>query len=178
VWNASEFARSFGVSDVTVRRYLDLLTSALVVRQLQPWHANVAKRQVKSPKIYLRDAGLLHSLLRIDSKEELESHPKVGASWEGFMLGEVMTLLCLADEQVHFWATHTGAELDLLTKIGRRRVGFEFKRTTSPRITRSMRSALEDLALDELNVVHAGEKTYPLATRVRAISARRIEADL
>lgn len=178
VWNGSEFARSFGVSDVTVRRYLDLLTSALVVRQLQPWHANVAKRQVKSPKIYLRDAGLVHSLLRIDSKEELESHPKVGASWEGFMLGEIMTLLGLADEQVHFWATHTGAELDLLAKIGRRRVGFEFKRTSSPRTTRSMRSALEDLALDELNVVHAGEETYPLATRVRAISARRIEADL
>lgn len=178
VWNSSEFARSFGVSDVTVRRYLDLLTSALVVRQLQPWHANVAKRQVKSPKVYLRDSGLLHSLLRIESARDLDSHPKLGASWEGFLIEQVMAHLGLSDESIHFWATHTGAELDLLVQVGRRRIGFEFKRTSSPRTTRSMRSAREDLSLDELNVVHAGKASFPLAKGVRAIAASRLLDDL
>jgi predicted AAA+ superfamily ATPase len=178
VWNSSEFARSFGVSDVTVRRYLDLLTSALVVRQLQPWHANVAKRQVKSPKVYLRDSGLLHSLLRIESARDLDSHPKLGASWEGFLIEQVMARLGLSDDSIHFWATHTGAELDLLVQVGRRRIGFEFKRTSSPRTTRSMRSAREDLSLDELNVVHAGKASFPLAKGVRAIAASRLLDDL
>ena len=135
VWNASEFSRSFGVSDVTLRRYLDLLTSALVVRQLQPWFANVAKRQVKSPKVYLRDSGVLHALLDLDHQIALESHPTLGASWEGFLLDQVATHYGLGDDQLHFWATHTGAELDLLIQAGRRRVGFEFKRTSSPTLT-------------------------------------------
>ena len=118
VWNSSEFARSFGVADTTVRRYLDILTSALVIRQLQPWHENIAKRQVKAPKVYLRDAGVLHALLGIDSMQALNSHPKSGASWEGFLLDAVIDRLRLEDEHVHFWATHTGAELDLMITRG------------------------------------------------------------
>ena len=178
VWNGSELGRSFGVSDTTVRRYLDLLTSALVVRQVQPWHANISKRQVKSPKVYLRDSGLLHSLLRIESLRDLESHPKLGASWEGFLLEQVLALLGHSDLDVHFWATHTGADLDLLVQKGRRRIGFEFKRTSSPRTTPSMRSALADLALDELIVVHAGEATFDLGDRVRAVAAARLTTDV
>ncbi len=177
-WNGSEFGRSFGVSDVTVRRYLDLLTSALVVRQATPWFANTSKRQVRSPRVYLRDSGLLHSLLRIDAHEDLESHPKVGASWEGFLLEQVIGELGLADDQVHFWATHTGAELDFFARIGRRRIGFEFKRTSSPRVTASMRAALESLDLHELNVIHAGQETFALSKKVRAVAAARLVRDL
>ena len=178
VWNSSEFSRSFGVSDVTVRHYLDLLTSALVIRQVQPWHANISKRQVKSPKVYLRDSGLLHSLLGIETITDLESHPRLGASWEGFLLEQVIIQLGLSDERIHFWGTHTGAELDLLVRLGGRRLGFEFKRTSSPRTTQSMRSALEDLSLDELNVIHAGEQTFSLTNRVRAVAAARLVDDL
>ena len=178
VWNASEFSRSFGVSDVTVRRYLDLLTSALVVRQLQPWFANVAKRQVKSPKVYIRDSGLLHALLNLERRVDVESHPKLGASWEGFLIDQVATLYGLSDEQLHFWATHTGAELDLFVQFGRRRIGFEFKRTSSPSLTRSMSSAIDVLDLHELHLIHAGKHTFPLAKGVRAVAAERLVEDL
>jgi predicted AAA+ superfamily ATPase len=178
IWNASEFARSFGVSDHTVRRYLDILASTFVIRVLQPWTENLRKRQVKAPKIYLADSGLLHSLLGLETARDLENHPKVGASWEGFMLGVVAQQLGALQEQCHFWATHAGAELDLLVIHGSRRLGFEFKRTTSPSLTRSMRSALEDLRLTRLDVVHAGRDTFPLARRVRAVAARRILEDL
>ena len=178
IWNASEFSRSFGVSDVTVRRYLDLLTSALVLRQLQPWFANVSKRQVKSPKVYLRDSGLLHALLNLEHKNDLESHPKLGASWEGFLVDQVATHYGLGDDQLHFWATHSGAELDLLFQSGRKRIGFEFKRTSSPILTRSMRSAMEALGLHELHVLHAGRQTFPLARNVRAVATARLTKDL
>lgn len=178
VWNASEFSRSFGVSDVTVRRYLDLLTSALVVRQLQPWFVNTAKRQVKSPKVYLRDSGLFHALLQLEHMVDVESHPKLGASWEGFLIEQIATLYGLADHQLYFWATHTGAELDLFFEAGRRRIGFEFKRTSSPSLTPSMRSSIEALDLDELNVIHAGKQTFPLSKKVRAVAAERLVADL
>lgn len=178
VWNSSEFARSFGVADTTIRRYLDILTGALVVRQLQPWHANVAKRQVKAPKVYLRDSGVLHALLGIDSMHALNSHPKSGASWEGFLLEEIIDRLRLEDEQVHFWATHTGAELDLLIVRGRRRIGVEIKRTTAPRVTPSIRSALRDLGLSEVIVVHAGRESFRLGADVRAVSAARLDDDL
>ena len=178
IWNSSEFARSFGVADTTVRRYLDLLTGALVVRQLHPWHANIAKRQVKAPKIYLRDPGVLHALLGIDDMHSLNTHPKSGASWEGFVLEAIIDRLGLQDEHVHFWATHTGAELDLLTTRGRRRIGIEVKRTTMPKVTRSIRSALADLNLSEVIVVHAGRDSYRLAAKVRAVSASRLDADL
>ena len=178
VWNGAEFARAFGVANSTVRRYLDLLTGALVIRQLQPWHENIRKRQVKSPKVYIVDSGLVHTLLRLETWEDLEGHPKVGASWEGFALAQVVARLGARQEECYFWATHAGAELDLLVVQGRRRIGFEFKRTGSPRVTRSMLVALESLKLDRLDVVHAGEHTFPLREGVRAVAVRRLLDDL
>ncbi|MFB3121884.1 MAG: ATP-binding protein [Candidatus Binatia bacterium] len=174
IWNASEFGRYFGVADTTVRNYLDILTDTLMVRQLPPWTENVRKRQVKSPKIYLSDSGLLHSILDLKTKRDLEAHPKLGASWEGFLFESIVRQLGLRREQCYFWATHGGAELDLLVIEGRYRYGFEFKRTTSPQITRSMQSALSDLRLTRLDIVHAGKDTFPLAKRVRAVAARQI----
>lgn len=177
-WNASEFSRSFGVSDNSVRNYLDILTSALVTRQLKPWHANISKRQVKSPKVYIRDSGLLHTLLQIDSNTDLERHPKVGASWEGFVLEQLVTHLSVNDEQMYFWATHGGAELDVFIPRGRRRVGFEIKRTTTPKVTPSIKAALDALELQEVVVVHAGDQKFPLGKNVRAVAASRLIEDL
>ncbi len=174
IWNASAFARSFGVSEATVRRYLDLLTSTFVVRRLSPWYENLRKRQVKAPKIFLADSGLLHSLLNIHDSEDLWSHPKLGASWEGFGIETILTQLGVRPEESFFWATHAGAEIDLVIVRGRRRLGFELKRTVSPRVTRSMRTALADLKLERLDVVHAGEGTFPLAERIRAVALSEI----
>ncbi len=170
-WNASEFGRSFGVADTTVRNYLDLLTQALVVRQLLPWHENISKRQVKAPKVYIKDSGILHALLGIRSESDLLNHPKIGASWEGFVVEELIKVLQLEREECYYWATHSGAELDLLVIRGRHRIGFEIKRTATPQITSSMRSALTDLKLTRLDVIHAGDKTYSLAKNIRAIAA-------
>lgn len=178
VWNGSELARAFGVSGVTVRRYLDLLTSALVLRQLPPWFENLGKRQVKSPKVYVADSGLLHTLLNLESREDVEGHPKVGASWEGFVLREVVERLGARPEETFFWATHAGAELDLLVVRGRKRYGFELKRTAAPRITPSIRTALEDLQLDRVDVVYPGVHTFALAERVRALALSRLYEDL
>ena len=146
-WNGGEFGRAFGISHTTVRRYLDALTSVFAVRQLPPWHENIAKRQVRSPKVYVGDSGILHALLGLTSREEVVSHPKVGASWEGFVIGQVIQLLAVRPEQCFHWATHAGAELDLLVTAGGRRYGFEVKRAEAPRLTRSMRSAFETLNL-------------------------------
>ncbi len=178
IWNASEFGRSFGVSHHVTRRYLDALQATFMVRVLRPWAANIRKRQVKSPKIYIRDSGLLHSFLEVASMNDLERHPKLGSSWEGFLLEAVIHQLGASAEQCYFWATHTGAELDLLVVHGRRHYGFEIKRTTSPRITPSMNSALEDLQLTRLDVVHAGSETFPLARKIRALSAAQLLTDL
>lgn len=177
VWNASEFSRSFGVADTTVRNYLDALSAAFVVRQLQPWHENLAKRQVKSPKVYLADSGLLHTLLGIDNLAALESHPRLGASWEGFAMEAVIRILGARPEECYFWATHAGAELDLLVVKGGKRRGFEFKHTETPALTPSMKIALDDLKLDQLDVVHAGEETFPLAERVRALPLGRVRSE-
>ena len=177
-WNSSELARAFGVADTTVRHYLDILTSTYVVRQLPPWHENLAKRQVKAPKVYLCDSGLLHSLLRLPDIESLLRHPKVGASWEGFALAQVEARLGVRRGESHFWATHGGAELDLLVVRGRRRLGFEFKRATAPTVTVSMRSAMADLSLERLDVVHAGDKTWNMAPRMRAIALSRLQEDV
>ncbi len=177
-WNASEFARSFGVADTTVRRYLDTLASAYVIRILLPWHANVRKRQVKAPKIYVADSGLLHGLLGLRTIRDLESHPKLGASWEGFLLGEVVSRLGARPGECHFWATHAGAELDLLVVRGARRYGFEFKRTEAPRVTPSMRSAMESLDLTSLRVIHAGETSFPIARKIDAIASSRLLEEL
>ncbi len=178
VWNASEFARSFGVSDMTVRRYLDLLAATFVVRILLPWHENIGKRQVRSPKVYLADSGLLHALLGLGTREDLERHPKVGASFEGFAITAVVDRLRARWGECYFWATHAGAELDLLVVRGRTRIGFEIKRTVAPAVTPSMRAALKDLKLSRLDVIHAGDRTFPLAPRVRAVAISRLLHDL
>ncbi len=178
IWNASEFARSFGVNHITIRRYLDILTSALVVRQLQPWHENIRKRQVKSPKILFTDTGLLHALLGIESLVDLECHPRLGASWEGFALSQVIEISGARPHDCFFWATHTGAELDLLMARGRNRWGFEFKRTSTPGVTRSMKIALADLRLDRLFVVHPGELSFDLAEKIRAVAIGELLSEL
>jgi predicted AAA+ superfamily ATPase len=169
-WNGSAFARNFGVSDKTVRNYLDVLESTFVVRQLQPWHENLGKRQVKSPKVYVCDSGLLHALLGLTTEHDLLAHPKLGASWEGFALGQVIHRLGADARDCYFWATHGGAELDLLVVRGNTRLGFEFKRTSAPRRTRSMTIAMRDLRLDSLDLVHAGDKSFPLGDGMRAVS--------
>jgi predicted AAA+ superfamily ATPase len=168
-----------GVSDVTVRRYLDALSSALVVHQLRPWHENLRKRQVRAPKVYLADTGVLHTLLGLDGRDAIEGHPQAGASWESFVITNVLERTgARRGEDAYFWATHGGAEIDLVLIRGGRRRGFEVKRTVAPKVTPSMRTALEDLKLDGLDVVHAGEETFPLAERIRAVSARRIWDDI
>jgi hypothetical protein len=178
IWNGSELARAFGVSQKTVRGYLDTLCATFMAVRLEPWHENVAKRQVKSPKIYLSDSGILHTLLGLESREDLLGHPKVGASWEGFAISEIVAHLDARPEECFFWKLHSGAELDLLIRRGNRRRGFEVKLTSSPQVTPSMRSAVEQLALDELTVVHAGTESYPLAARVRAVPLARLRQEV
>jgi predicted AAA+ superfamily ATPase len=168
-WSGAELARALAVSQPTVARYLDALSDALVVRQLQPWFVNIAKRQVRAPKVYVRDSGLLHRLLGIGTMDDLQSHPKVGASWEGFVIEQIL-LLDVSDPW--YWATHAGAELDLLVHSAGRPVGLEVKRTDRPRVTPSMRHALADLDLDRLVVVHAGDHAFALGERIDAVPAR------
>ena len=166
-WNAAEPARALGVSESTTRRHLDLLTDALMVRQLQPYHANIGKRQVKAPKIYVRDSGLFHQLAGISSIKGLMTHPKVGASWEGFVIEQV--LLTVDHDEVFFWATHQGAEIDLVLRRGGGLFGVEVKRADAPRMTPSIRTALKDLELERVVVVYPGTKRYPIADRVDAL---------
>jgi uncharacterized protein len=172
LWNASEISRSLGEAHTTVKRHLDLLTSTLMVRQLQPWFENLGKRQVKSPKVYLRDPGVLHALLGIPSFRALEGHPKIGASWEGFVVEEVVQ--AAGERNCHFWATQSGAELDVLVMAGGKRYGVEIKYKDAPGLTKSMRVALEDLKLERLFVVYPGLESYPLEARVEAVPVARI----
>lgn len=171
-WNAADPARALGVSEGTTRHYLDLLSDALMIRQLQPWHANLRKRQVKSPKVYVRDSGLLHRLLGIDSAKVLLSHPKVGASWEGFVIEQV--LMVEAYDEAFFWATHQGAEIDLILRRGERLLGLECKRTDAPRMTPSIRIALADLGLERIALVYPGVKRYPIADKVEAVPVEEL----
>lgn len=166
-WNAADPARALGVSESTVRRYLDLLTDAYMLRQLQPFHANLRKRQVKSPKVYVRDSGLLHRLLGLDTESALLNHPKLGASWEGFAIEQVLAVE--PHDAAYFWATHQGAEMDLVLAQGDRLVGVEFKRADAPRMTRSIRIAMDDLELERVAVIYPGEVRYPLAEAVEAV---------
>lgn len=166
-WNAAESARTLGVSESTVRRYLDLLTDAFMIRQLQPLHANLSKRQVKSPKVFVRDSGLLHTLLGIESHKALLTHPKLGASWEGFALEQVLGTQ--RHDEAFFWATHQGAEMDLVLRRGDELLGVEFKRADAPKLTKSITVAMEDLGLTQVAVIYPGEKRYPLADGVEVI---------
>ena len=178
LWNGAELGRAFGVAHTTVRRYLDLLTSVFMVRQLQPWHENIAKRQVRSPKVFISDSGLLHALLGLTTREDVLSHPTVGASWEGFVVQQVIHLLGARPEQCYHWSTHSGAELDLLISAGNRRYGFEVKRSEAPRLTASMRTAFDTLGLERLDVVHAGTQGYPMGPGIRALPAGRLTSTL
>lgn len=173
-WNASELSQSLGLSDKTLRHYLDLLTGTYMVRQLQPWHVNIGKRQVKAPKIYLRDSGILHSLLVLPDKSALWGHPKVGASWEGFALEQVIRVLKY--REAYFWATYSGAELDLFVMARGKGYGVEFKWSEAPRMTRSLHAALEDLSLAHAWVVYPGDTRYALHKRVTALPLREITA--
>jgi predicted AAA+ superfamily ATPase len=175
IWSSADPARSLGIGESTVRRYLDLFTKLLVVRQLQPWHENLAKRQVKSPKVYVRDSGLLHALLGIRTEKELLAHPKSGASWEGYVLEE--TLKAVEPDEAYFWATHQGAELDLLLFRGGKRLGIEMKRMDAPTLTASMRIALTDLKLDQLTVIYPGAKSYELGPQVKVIPVSAIATE-
>lgn len=168
IWNASEFSRSFGMSDKTVRHYLDILTNTFVVKQLAPWWENISKRQVKSPKIYLADSGLLHTLLGISNLAELEGNPKVGASWEGLALNEVLSQLNVKPEEAFYWSTYSGAELDLLIMRGNERIGFEFKRTSSPTLTPSLKIACQDLNLTKACLIYPGKEDFRLSENVTA----------
>lgn len=170
-WNGAELGRAFGVTEKTVKHYLDVLAETFMVRRLSPWHANVSKREVKAPKVYIRDSGLLHSLLDIGTLNDLRSHPKVGASWEGLIVELVIRKLKANANQCFFWGVHAGPELDLLVKIGAQCHAFEIKHTDSPVPTRSMHTAIETLKLDSLTVVHAGVDSYDLTSSIRAISA-------
>lgn len=172
IWNAAETARSLGVSEATTRRYLDVLEGLFMVRRLSPWFANLKKRQVRSPKIYIRDTGLLHALLGIRSEKDLLSHPKSGASWEGFVVEEILNVV--SPDEAFFWATHNGAELDLLLFRDGRRIGVECKRQDAPRMTRSMRTAIRDLELDHLYVVYPGRKPYDIDERVSVTPLHRL----
>lgn len=172
IWNGSEIARSLAISESSARRYIDLLTELFMVRQLQPWHANLKKRQVKSPKLYLRDSGLLHHLLGIRTEKELLTHPKLGASWEGYVVEEVIRSL-EPDEQ-YFWATHNGAEIDLILRKDGKKYGVECKRTDAPKLTPSMRTAIEQLKLSQVSVIYPGTQLYELAPRILAVPFRSV----
>lgn len=167
IWNGAELARALAVNESTVRRYLDLMAGVFMVRQLPPWFENLGKRQVKAPKVYVRDSGLLHALLGIGSRRDLEHHPKVGASWEGYAVEEV--LKALRPDEAYYWATHQGAEIDLVLFKHGRRIGVECKRMDAPVLTTSMRIALADLKLDKLHVVYPGEKRYTLTRKVEVM---------
>lgn len=168
--NYSELARSFGMSDMTIRHYIEILTQTFMIRLLQPWHENISKRQVKAPKLYFRDSGIYHTLLGIADKQGLRTHPKLGASWEGFALEEVLATLSIRNEECFFWSTHSKAEIDLLTFQNSKRIGYEFKYGDIPSLTPSMIIATEDLKLDHLYVVVPQTKKFKLAKNVTAIS--------
>lgn len=176
IWNGSELARAFGISHSTVKRYVDLLTDTLIVWQLKPWHQNLSKRQVKSAKVYIDDSGLLHTLLGIQTQHDLEKHPKVGASWEGFVIKELLHHLSADFHECYFWATHSGAELDLLVFRNGSPIGFEVKRTTAPKITPSMKSSLNDLCLEKLYVIHAGDHEFQMHDKITAIPIAKIRS--
>lgn len=172
IWNGTEVAASLGIAPNTARSYLDALEQTYMVRRLPPWHANLGKRLVKSPKLYFRDSGLFHTLQGIRTAAELQTHPKLGASWEGFALEEV--LQSVKPEQAYFYAVHSGAEIDLFMLVGRRRIGVEFKREDAPRLTHSMQVALADLKLDRLSVIYPGTRRYRLHEKVEVLPLRDV----
>ena len=177
IFNSSEIGESLGIDGHTVRRYLDILSGTIMIRQLAPWIENIAKRQVKSPKIYFRDCGIFHALLGVAAEEDLLRHPKLGASWEGFALEEIIRSHDAEPEESYFWGTHNQAELDLMIMKDGKRIGYEVKYSSRPEITRSMRIAREDLKLDAVRVVFPGNKRFPLSEGIEAIGLEALAGD-
>lgn len=178
ILNSSEIGKSLDITHHTVRKYLDILAGTFMVRQLQPWFENISKRQVKSPKIYIRDSGILHALVNVQTHEELQVYPKLGASWEGFALEEIIKFYEMQADDCYFWSTQSGAELDLFIIKDGKRLGFEFKYTDFPKITKSMHIALQDLALDHLYVVYPHDATFPLAEKITALGLKGLGASI
>lgn len=177
VWNAAEFARSLGSKEDTARKYLDILTGTYLIRQVPPWFENIGKRLVKSPKVYIRDTGILHALLGMKSKRDIQSHPKLGFSWESFALEEILILLGL-EQEAYFFKTYAGAELDLMVMQGNRRFGFEFKYQDAPRTSRSIHTIINELNLERLWIVYPGERAYPLRERIDVVPLTRVSETL
>lgn len=176
MFNASEMGQSFGAAHTTMRHYLDILTGTFMIRELTPWVENIKKRQIKSPKIYFRDSGIFHSLLNITNKNELYLHPKLGASWEGFALEQVIRHRQASSGEVYFWGVHAQAELDLLIIKDGKKSGYEFKYSDAPRLTKSMQIAMNDLQLDELTVIYPGKTEYQLAKKIYVVSIASLAA--
>jgi hypothetical protein len=176
IWNASPFASSLGLTHPTVKKYLDILTGLYMVRQLQPWYANIKKRQVKSPKIYIRDTGLLHALIGINTEQELPRHPVCGASWEGFVIEEIIR--CVEPHDVYYWATHQGAEIDLVFFKGGRMYGVEIKRQDAPTMTKSIQTALECLDIDRIAVIYPGKRRYSVHKKVDVVPFDEIQGGM
>jgi uncharacterized protein len=176
IWNAAPLAASLGISQPTVRRYLDILTGLFLVRQIQPWHANIKKRQVKAPKVYIRDTGVLHSLLGLKTESEILRHPSCGSSWEGYVIEEIIR--SVEPDDVYYWATHNGAEIDLVFLKGGRMYGVEVKRADAPIMTPSLRIALEDLSLERIAVIYPGEKRYELHKKISVIPFNKISGGM
>jgi predicted AAA+ superfamily ATPase len=172
--NYAELGRSFGISDMTVRKYCDILEGTYMIRILLPWHANIGKRLVKRPKIYLRDSGLFHSLISIDTERQLLSHNKLGVSWEGFALENVSRAIGKENHSLYFWSTHAGAEIDLFWQKGGKNWGIEFKYVDAPHITKSMKVAMEDLDLATLWIVYPGRESYRLAEDIKVMPLRNV----
>lgn len=175
ILNHSEIGRSFGVSDITVKKYINILEGTFMLRVLQPWHTSTKKRIIKRPKIYIRDSGIFHSLMSIETKKQLFSHNKLGASWEGFALEYIARSLDKRDEELYFWQTHAGAELDLFWQNGGKNWGIEFKYADAPRKTRSMEIALKDLKLAHLWVIYPGKVNYKLSKKISVVSLSNIK---
>jgi predicted AAA+ superfamily ATPase len=176
ILNASELGRSMAISHHTVKNYIDILVGTFMIRQLEPWFENISKRQIKSPKIYFRDSGILHTLLNIETEDQLHRSPRSGSSWEGFALEETIRLARVANEECFFWSTQSGAELDLFMMRGSKRIGFEFKYADAPGATKSMHIALEDLKLDHLYVIVPGENKYLLHEKITVCGLDGLEA--
>lgn len=177
IFNASEMSRSLGVSDHAVRKYLDILVGTFMVRSLLPWFENISKRQVKSPKIYFRDSGILFALIELTTKDQLYTHPRLGAFWEGFALEEIIAAWEATSVECYFWATQADAELDLLIIKNNKRIGFEFKYADAPKITKSMRVALQDLKLDHLFIVYPGDQIFPLDEKISVYGLEKLTVD-
>lgn len=175
IFNANEIGNSLDLNHKTVRKYLDILTGTFMIRELKPWHSNIKKRQVKSSKIYFRDSGILHALMRIHTLDDLYTNPKLGASWEGFALEEIIRQHGIKIDQhdCYFWATSSGAELDLLIRIGSKNYGFEFKYTDTPKTTKSMHIAIEDLELEQLTIIYPGSDQFALTDKISACGLQR-----